>query len=69
MKFIKKLIRGIVKIPATIVVVPFVLGGVVTLSLILFFQWLYEKEEFDKKITRDMIFEDFGFLKKWVTTV
>ena len=66
---IRKLIRLILKIPATPVVllIHFVLlPGWYILKI---FQWIYETNEWNKEITQDLIDDSKKELKKWFTTV
>lgn len=65
----KKFIRFLLKIPATPIVLLFH-GGMVLLSYpIMFFEWVYDKSDWDKEITRDIQYESIKTLKRWFTSV
>jgi hypothetical protein len=65
----KKIIRGLIKIPATPFVV-FVLGGMFLATYIIQFgEWVYEASEFDKRCTKETRDDFASGLKKWFTTV
>lgn len=65
----KKLIRLLVKLPATPFVVLLGLTGFIVFSILLFVQWLYEAIHWDKEITKLCRDDMQELLKKWFTTI
>lgn len=65
----KKLIRLIIKVPATPFMVFFFGFSIIVLSIYHFFEWAYEASEFTKEVTRDCIKDSVVQLKKWFTTI
>lgn len=65
----KKIIRAIIKIPATPFIVVGLLCGIIIFKIVQFFEWVYEADEFNKDTTKDIIKELVENLKKWFTTV
>lgn len=65
----KKLIRLLIKIPATPLVVVFCLFGYISFSFLAFIQWVYEASKFSKEVTDDCRNDMTGILKKWFTTI
>jgi xanthosine utilization system XapX-like protein len=66
---IKKILRGIIKIPATPFVVVGLVGMILVSYLVQFCEWLYEADVFDKKITAELKNDYITALKKWFTTI
>jgi len=65
----KKIIRILIKIPATPFVVIVGLCMIFSGYVIRFFEWVYEASDFNKDIT-DMIIENRKLhIKKWFTTI
>ena len=65
----KKIIRGLLKIPFTPLVVFWCLFIIVIFNCILFGQWIYESGEFEKEVTQDCINDQYNILKRWFTTI
>lgn len=65
----KKLIRFILKIPGTFVMAPFFIMMIVASYVDSFFGWLYDKSEFDRRITQETRYDFMRDLKKWFTTI
>lgn len=65
----KKILRVLFKIPATPVITIFLIFAILMVYAAMFFEWLYDAEPSDKRITRGMKQDAFGALKKWYTTV
>jgi len=65
----KKLIRGLLKIPLT----PFVLIGLLVSIIFTYFvsayDWLYETDEYNRILIKNIREEYFYKLRKWFTTV
>jgi len=59
---LKKIIRIILKIPATPFVLIYMIWIMIMLSVMLFFEWVYLK---DTKESKKMIRSNFNFLLKW----
>jgi hypothetical protein len=66
---IRKLIRLLLKIPATAFVVPWHLLLLSIWYGVKIFEWIYEAGEWDKIITQDLITDSKKELKKWFTTI
>ena len=66
---IKKLIRLLLKIPATPFVVSYHLSMWSIASVISFFEWLYDASDFDKSISKKIAIDEVNSLKKWFTTI
>lgn len=67
---IRKLIRLILKIPATPFVLAWYLLGYVTLHTTRLFEWIYEASDRDKDITLRLLNDGVKTpLKKWFTTI
>ena len=65
----KKVIRGIIKIPATPIIL-FWNGGIIGLSYALqVFEWVYNSSEFDKRVTTEVRNDHIDNIKKWFTTI
>jgi hypothetical protein len=66
---LKKLIRFIIKVPAT----PFVSSYFVLLILgyfiVKFFEWLYDASSFDKYLTHQLYLDQLQSFKRWFTTL
>jgi len=67
--FIKKLIRAILKIPATPFIVPYHLFLIAASQVVRVFEWVYETGDWDKTITLSIISDSKIALKNWFTTV
>jgi hypothetical protein len=65
----KKFIRGLIKIPLTPFAVGFCVFGIVAYYIVLFVQWLYDFDDWDKHITKECIKDFFKALKEWFTTI
>lgn len=65
----KKIIRGLIKIPLTPIVVLFCIFMLVGYYIILFVEWLYDSSDSDKQITKECIYVEFKVLKDWFTTI
>ena len=65
----KKILRVLFKLPATPVVTIFLLFALLMVYAAMFFEWLYDAEPCDKRITRGMKQDVLNYLKKWYTTV
>lgn len=65
----RKIIRLILKIPATVVVVPWYLLLLSALYVLKIFEWIYEAGKWDKEITQALIADSKKELKDWFTTV
>lgn len=65
----KKIVRAIVKIPATPFVVVFLAGAWVMCYMIRFYEWAYEADDFCKQVTTDMISDIKKTFVKWFTTI
>jgi hypothetical protein len=67
---IRKVIRLILKIPATPVVLAWYLLGYVTIQVTRIFEWVYEASDYDKAASLRILDNDIKKpLKKWFTTV
>lgn len=65
----KKFIRLLIKIPATLFVVIFFLLSYLIFTIIAFFEWVYESPEWNIKTTYECRDEIIRILKNWFTTV
>jgi hypothetical protein len=65
----KKLIRAIIKIPATPFVVLICTLLLVILQCVKLYEWLYEATEDEKEITASLQVDFVNFLKQWFTTI
>lgn len=65
----KKLVRLLLKIPGTIVLVPFWLLMLLTSYIMQFIEWAYDVSDFDKRITAEIIQDYKDNLKRWFTTL
>lgn len=65
----KKVIRFILKLPATPIVVTLCSFGYAVFSVFAFFQWVYDAAKFDKEVTNDCRNDMKKILKKWFTTI
>ena len=65
----KKLIRLLLKVPATPFVVILSLTGFIVFSILLFIQWVYEASTWDKEITQSCRDDMKELVKKWFTTI
>ena len=65
----KKVIRGLLKIPLT----PFVVVGLLFLITVTYavslYDWLYETDEYNRTLIKNIREEYFYNLKDWLTTV
>jgi len=65
----RKLIRALLKLPLT----PFFLVALglflIALTIILFFEWVYEAEEYEIEDTKKQITDCARHMKKWFTTI
>ena len=66
---LKKVLRGLIKIPATPFVTLFLLYALLCIYASIFFEWLYDAGPVDKLITQGVKQDLFKYLKKWYTTV
>ena len=66
---IRKLIRLLLKIPATAVVVPWHLLLLSAWYVLKIFEWIYEAGKWDKGITQGLIADSKKELKDWFTTI
>jgi hypothetical protein len=66
---IKKLIRLLLKIPATPFVVTYHLIVLLTCLVVSFFEWLYDASDFNKSISKKIANDQVTGLKKWFTTI
>ena len=65
----KKIIRLIIKIMATPFFIPIMIGVIIAFNLIVLFDWLYEKSEWEVKFSKDMCKDANTFFIKWFTTI
>jgi hypothetical protein len=65
----KKLIRAIIKIPATPVVIVACLFAICGNQIFKFFEWAYEASDYEKEITSSIDVDAMNFLKRWFTTI
>lgn len=65
----KKILRVLFKIPATPVVTIFLIFALLMIYASMFFEWLYDAEPRDKRVTQGMKQDVLKHLKKWYTTV
>ena len=65
----KKLLRLIIKIIGTPIVVPWMLIMIGMGYCAIFVDWLYDKDEYDKMITKDTHKYFTSILKNWFTTI
>jgi hypothetical protein len=66
---IRKIIRLILKIPATPGVVMFAIIWQFTFLVVQVFEYVYEASDFNRKITQSILDDNKKFVKKWFTTV
>ena len=66
---VKKILRVLIKLPATPFVTAFLLFGLLVMYVIMFFNWLYDADDWDKSLTKSMKQDLLNNLKKWYTTV
>ena len=64
----KKLIRALIKVPATPFVALYHIIMYMAFLVSQFFEWLYEAKDSDKKITATCKQDCIDGLKKWFTT-
>jgi hypothetical protein len=65
----KKAIRILFKIPATPFLILFWAFYILSALILVFFEWVYEANEYDKRITRSMMTGTLRSIKKWFTTI
>jgi hypothetical protein len=65
----KKILRILIKIPATPFVTVFLLFALLSVYAAIFLEWLYDADDCDKRITLSMKQDVLKHLKKWFTTV
>lgn len=65
----KRLIRLLLKIPGTIIMLPVWLLLLLTGYLVKASEWIYEADEFDKRITAEIIQDHKNTIKRWFTTL
>lgn len=65
----KKIVRAIIKIPATPFIVVFLAGALVMCFMIRFYEWAYEADDFSKRVTSEMISDTKKYFVKWFTTI
>jgi len=65
----RKLIRALLKLPLT----PFFLVAsgmfLIAMTIILFFEWVYEAEEYEIEDTKRTLVDCVRHMKKWFTTI
>jgi len=66
---VKKILRGLIKIPATPFVTAFLLFALLMVYAAMFFEWLYDADDWDKSFTKGVKQDILNNLKKWYTTV
>jgi hypothetical protein len=66
---LKKILRVLFKIPATPFVTAFLLVALLMIYVSIFFEWLYDADTHDKRVTHSMKKDVLEHLKKWFTTV
>ena len=66
---LKKILRVLFKIPATPVITIFLIFALLMVYAAMFFEWLYDSDAHDKRVTQGMKQDALGALKKWYTTV
>lgn len=66
---IKKLIRLMLKIPATPFVVIYHFGILLIFLVVMFFEWIYDASDFNKSISKKIAGDSVNALKKWFTTI
>lgn len=69
MNNLRKLIRLLLKIPATPFVLFFIVFMIIGLAITLFFEWVYEAEEQDKAEIRRLMKTNIVIIKGWFTTI
>lgn len=65
----KKLLRLIVKIPTTPFYLVFFVCMYITGTVVQFWQWLYEVDNWDRKITSELLADLRKGCKRWFTTI
>lgn len=65
----KKLIRAILKIPATFVFIPFCALLILMSYAVSATYWVYETNEWDIRANRDVRNDLFKDIKEWFTTI
>lgn len=65
----KKLLRLILKILVTPLVLPFMIMMILIGFGAMFVDWLYEKDDFDKRSTKSTHKDFVDMFKNWFTTV
>ena len=66
---IKKIIRGLIKIPVTPLVLAFYGLVILTTYGIQSAEWLYEAHEYDRRLTREIQMGYMTDIKRWFTTI
>jgi len=66
---VKKILRGLIKIPATPFVTAFLLFALLMVYAAMFFEWLYDADDWDKSFTKGVKQDILNNLKKWYITV
>ena len=65
----KKIVRGLLKVPFTPFVVAWGLLVLVVFYVVMFFQYIYEVRKFEKEVTQAILDDQYNMLKRWFTTV
>ncbi len=68
-EILKKILRVLIKLPATPFVTLFLLYALLCVYASIFIEWLYDAEPRDKRVTHSMKKDVLEHLKKWYTTV
>lgn len=69
MQAIKLIIRLIFKVPVTLVIAPVFILWLLGLWAMMFFEWVYDAYDLDKRATKEIQSDAFEFLKRWFTTI
>lgn len=69
MQAIKLIIRLIFKGPVTLLIVPLFILWMLSLWTMMFFEWVYNASDLDRKVSKEMQSDAFEFLMRWFTTV
>lgn len=65
MKTFKKILRVLIRIPATpVMLIMFALSMMLS-GVAMAIHWIYEDSEWEKQLTRDIIKEDVARFRKW----
>lgn len=65
MKTFKKILRVLIRIPATPFMIIMFALNMILCGIAMAIHWIYEDSEWEKQLTRDIMQEDLNRVRKW----